>query len=231
MAMAHLNKVLIIEDNPEIVEAVSLALQIRWPGITIVTSSKGAPTSELIDKETPNLVILDLYLPDISGYDVLKQLRVFSDIPVVILTVRSEESDIVKGLELGADDYMIKPFRQLELLARIQAVLRRHMLDDENEIIKCGSSILNTGERILTFKDISYYLSGSETHILRRLMNNAGHVVSRRILSEELWGDDYPEFYVNLKTHIRRLREKIEQDPSQPKLIITRKGVGYYWGF
>ena len=227
--MIYLGKVLIVEDNPEVIDAVSLALQIRWPSVKIISSARGTPAPELIEKESPDLMILDLYLPDISGYNVLKQVRLFSNIPVIILTVRSEEVDVIKGLEIGADEYIIKPFRQLELIARVKALLRRRTQITEEGTITCGNYILDTNERILLYKNKRYYLSGSEIHILRRLMGNAGHAVSHNTLAEELWGEDYPESNKNLKTYIRRLRTKIEQDSYKPKLILTRQGVGYYW--
>ncbi|MFC1860183.1 response regulator transcription factor [Chloroflexota bacterium] len=110
-------KVLIIEDDPEIVEVISLAFQIRWPEVKLVSTNLGEKGVELVESESPDVVILDLGLPDISGYDVLKEIRAFSTVPILILTVRGEETDVVRGLEWGADDYMVKPFRQLELLS------------------------------------------------------------------------------------------------------------------
>jgi DNA-binding response OmpR family regulator len=118
-------KILVIEDDQQIVEAITLAFQIRWPEAKLVSTQQGEKGIELVESEKPDIVILDLGLPDINGYDVLKQIRMFSDIPILILTARTEESDIVKGLEWGADDYMIKPFHQLELLSRIKALTRR----------------------------------------------------------------------------------------------------------
>src|ERR1035437_10589731 len=118
-------KILIIEDDQQIVEAITLAFQIRWPEAKLVSTPQGEKGIELVENEKPEIVILDLGLPDINGFEVLKQIRLFSDIPILILTARTEESDIVKGLEWGADDYMIKPFRQLELLSRIKALTRR----------------------------------------------------------------------------------------------------------
>ncbi len=130
-------KVLIIEDDREIIEAISLAFQIRWPEAKVVSTHCGANGAELVESETPDIVILDLGLPDVNGFEVLRQIRLFSHVPVVILTVRTDEADIVKGLEWGADDYITKPFRQLELLARVKALIRRQRPSEEEQVV-CG---------------------------------------------------------------------------------------------
>lgn len=224
-----LNKVVVIEDNKEVSEAISMALEIRWPDVKILLAEKGESGLMLIEKESPDLLLLDLYLPDISGYDVLKQVRMFSNVPVIIITVRSEEANVIKGFELGADDYIVKPFKQLELLSRIKAILRRCTQTCEEEIITRDKYRLNTTEQSLTYNTSKCYLTATETQILYKLMSNAGHIVSRRSIAEELWGTDYSESYVSIKTYIRRIRIKIEKDPGKPELIITRKGIGYYW--
>jgi two-component system response regulator VicR len=172
-------------------------------------------------------VILDLGLPDINGFEVLRQIRKFSSVPTIILTVRSDEADVVKGLEWGADDYITKPFRQLELLARVKSLIRRHSPSEE-EILAYGPLRLEpiTGQLKMDNKEIA--LTVTENHILGHLMKNAGHVVTHSNLAEAVWGDDYPGATDSLKVHIRRLREKIEQDPSKPRIILTKTGVGYY---
>ena len=119
-------KVLVIEDDKEIVDAISLAFQIRWPEAKVISTRLGQKGVELVESESPDIVILDLGLPDIAGFEVLRQIRLFSAVPTIILTVRAEEADVVKGLEWGADDYITKPFRQLELLARVKSMIRRH---------------------------------------------------------------------------------------------------------
>ena len=127
--MDDFNKILIVEDNQEVVEAVSLAIQIRWPRSTIISTDSGRKGIELVIEKQPDMVILDLGLPDISGFEVLKDIRNFSSIPIIVLTVRGEEADVVRGLELGADEYIVKPFRQFELLSRIRALTRRRICD------------------------------------------------------------------------------------------------------
>ncbi len=218
--------VLIIEDDREIVEAISLTFQIRWPELKVVSTHLGEKGVELVESEAPDIVILDLGLPDISGFDVLRQIRLFSSVPTIILTVRADESDVVKGLEWGADDYITKPFRQLEFLARVKALIRRQH-PSEKEALAYGPLRLDTttGQLHRDRKEIA--LTITENHILSHLMKNAGHVVTHSSLAEAVWGDDYPGAADSLKVHIRRLREKIEVDPSHPQFILTRTGVGY----
>jgi DNA-binding response OmpR family regulator len=219
-------KLLIIEDDAEIVEAVSLAFQIRWPEAKIISTRYGKKGIGLIENEQPDIVILDLGLPDTNGFDVLREIRRFSDIPVIIVTVRAEESDIVKGLELGADDYIIKPFRQLELISRIKAQTRKTGQGKE-EIIVGGILQLDSITGQLSNGDRKIDLTVTESKILAHLMRNAGHVVTHDSLAEAVWGDDYPSAVESLRVHMRRLREKIENDPSNPKFINTKPGIGY----
>ena len=220
-------KVLIIEDDKEIVDAISLAFQIRWPEAKAISTRLGQKGIELVETEVPDIVILDLGLPDISGFEVLRQIRLFSRVPIIILTVRADESDVVKGLEWGADDYITKPFRQLEFLARVKALIRRQSPTDE-EPITCGPLRLDatTGQLFYQSKEIA--LTITESRLLAHLMRNAGHVVTHSSLAEAVWRNDYPGAADSLKVHIRRLREKIEPDPSHPQLILTRTGVGYF---
>ncbi len=219
-------KVLIIEDDREIIEAITLAFQIRWPEANVISTRLGNKGAELVETEKPDLVILDLGLPDINGFEVLHQVRLFSAVPIIILTVRSDEADVVKGLEWGADDYITKPFRQLELLARVKALIRRQSPAEE-ETLTAGALKLDvmTGQLRLNDKDVS--LTITEKRILSHMMRNAGHVVTHSSLAEAVWGNDYPGAADSLKVHIRRLREKIEKDSSHPELILTRPGVGY----
>jgi two-component system KDP operon response regulator KdpE len=219
-------KVLLIEDDREIVEAITLLFKIRWPEATIVSSRLGERGSELVESESPDVVILDLGLPDVNGFDVLKQIRLFSNVPIIILTVRSDEADIVKGLEWGADDYITKPFRQMEILARVKALIRRKSPEYE-ELLSRGPLHLDTttGQLKKNGKEIS--LTITESRILSHLMKNEGHVVTHSSLAEAVWGDDYPGATDSLKVHIRRLREKIETDSSTPELILTKTGIGY----
>jgi two-component system response regulator VicR len=220
-------KVLIIEDDREIVDAISLAFQIRWPEAKVVSTRLGQKGAELVESEAPDIVILDLGLPDVSGFEVLRQVRLFSRVPIIILTVRSDEADVVKGLEWGADDYIVKPFRQLELLARVKALIRRQSPTEEETLVYGPLRLDATaGQLFRNGKEIA--LTITESRLLAHLIKNAGHIVTHSSLAEAVWGNDYPGAADSLKVHIRRLREKVENDPSQPRLILTRTGVGYY---
>lgn len=218
-------KLLIIEDDEAIIEAISLAFQIRWPEAHIVSTHSGRRGIELVEEEMPDVIILDLGLPDINGFDVLKNIRQFSKIPILIVTARGDESDIIKGLEWGADDYITKPFRQLELLARVKAHTRRQTQSAKQVTVGKCRLISETGQFFKSGEQIS--LTTTESLILNHLMVNAGNVITHSNLIDVVWGNDYPGANDSLKVHIRRLRSKIEDDPSHPRLIITKPGIGY----
>ena len=220
-------KVLIIEDDRDIIETISLAMKIRWPEAKLVSTHLGEKGVELVESEAPDIIILDLGLPDISGFEALKQIRLFSAVPVIILTVRAEEADVVKGLEWGADDYVVKPFSQLELLARVKAQIRGQMRSREEQPLVYGALHFDPSIRQLRYGEKEISLTRTEAHILHHMMKNGGHVVTYSSLAEEVWGTDYPGATDSLKVHIRRLREKIEDDPGRPRLILTKSGVGY----
>ncbi|MFC2011122.1 response regulator transcription factor [Chloroflexota bacterium] len=220
-------KVLIIEDDRDIVEVVTLAFEIRWPEVKVVFSHLGKKGVELMESENPDVVIIDLGLPDVSGFDVLKEIRTFSDVPILILTVRGEETDIVKGLEWGADDYMVKPFRQMELLSRIRALTRRAGSSGGELPLICGQLRFVPSTRQLYQGEKEIFLTRTEGSIFYHLMKNASQVVPYHNLSEAVWGEDYPDATDSLRVYIRRLREKIELVPSDPQIILTKSGVGY----
>ena len=220
-------KCLIIEDDREIVEVVSLVFEMRWPGVSLLSTHLGEKGVELVESENPDVVILDLGLPDISGFDVLKEIRAFSDVPILVLTVRGEEADIVKGLEWGADDYMVKPFRQLELMSRIRALTRRAGSPAKDTPLVCGQLRFDPSTRHLSHGEREISLTRTEGSILYHLMRNAGQVVTYPDLAESVWGEDYPDAVDSLRVYIRRLREKLEAEPSQPQIILTRTGIGY----
>ena len=220
-------KVLIIEDDDAIVSFVRLAFKMRWSEAELLSARLGEEGLDLVESENPALVILDLGLPDIDGFEVLRQIRLFSSVPVVILTVSSDEADMVRGLELGADDYIVKPFRQLELLARLKAQLRRQVPPDEEVPIVCGPLRLDPSTFELTYGGKQISLTLIEGRIMRHLMQNVGHVVTHSRLGEVIWGEDYPGAIDSLRVYVRHLREKLEADPGNPKLILTKVGVGY----
>lgn len=220
-------KVLIIEDDKAIVEAISLILHISWSETKLISTQFGEKGIEMVESEKPDVVILDLGLPDISGFEVLKQIRLFSSVPIIILSVRADEADIVKGLECGADDYVVKPFKQLELLSRIKLVTRRQDRLIKEEPLVCGQLRFDpsTWQVFCGGKEIN--VTRTEGSILRHLMRNAGRVVTHSDLSDAVWGVDYPDAVESLKVHIRRLRVKLEAEPSNPQIILTKPGIGY----
>ena len=220
-------KVLLIEDNREIVDSVSLALHKDWPEAEIMSTATGEEGLDLVETEAPAIVILDLGLPDMSGFDVLREIRLFSSVPVVVLTVREEEDDVAKALECGADDYITKPFRKKELLARLKAQLRKqHFYDDETPIL-CGSLCFDPATCQLKYGGRDVSLTIIEGRIIQCLMRHSGQVVTYSRLAEAVWGEDYSGATVSLRSHIRRLRRKLEPDPSNPQLIMTKAGIGY----
>ena len=220
-------KILIIEDDEAIVELVSLSFQVGWPEAELISSHLGKEGIELAENEHPDVVILDLGLPDISGFEVLKSLRLFSTVPVVVLTVRSDETDVVKALEWGADEYIIKPFRQLELLARVKSLMRRQYPPDKDMPTVCGPFRFDRSMRKVFYGDKEIHLTTTESLILYQLAKNAGQVVPHNNLAEVVWGDYYPGSIDALRVYIRHLREKLEKDPGQPEIILTKTGIGY----
>lgn len=223
-------KLLIIEDNPDIIEAVSLCFELRWPEVTVVSTHNGEEGVAMAGSEAPDLIVLDLGLPDINGFEVLRQIRFFSDTPVIILTVRGEELDKIKGLELGADDYITKPFSHMELLARVKAVLRRSQMPqlrgDEKPFV-CGKLRIDFSNHEITIDGIPTRLTPIEYNLLVQFVRNEGRVLTHHFLLEKVWGEEYTDATDYLKKYIQRLRQKLHDDSENPQLIITERGVGY----
>jgi two-component system KDP operon response regulator KdpE len=220
----------VIEDNREIIEAVSLCFELRWPGAIMTSATEGEKGVEMVETESPNIVILDLGLPDIDGFEVLRQIRAFSNIPLIILTVRSGEMEKVKGLELGADDYILKPFAPAELLARVKAVLRRSQMPElrgDEKLIIAGKLSINFATREIMREGKPIKLTPTEYNLLYQLARNAGRVLTHQTLLEKVWGSEYMDSAEYLKVYIQRLREKLEEDPSNPKMLLSERGVGY----
>jgi two-component system, OmpR family, response regulator VicR len=219
-------KVLIIEDNLEVVEAVSLIFQIRWPEAKVVYANMGEVGLKMVETEKPEIVILDLGLPDTDGLNVLKDVRLFSRVPVLVLTARADESDIVKALDAGADDYLRKPFRQMELLSRVQALTRRYEASVRGGALVYGTFLFKPESGEIQWGNKRINLTRTESQILYNLMKSAGQVVTTSSLVEAI-KDGNADPVNSLRVHIRRLREKLESNPDDPRLILTRSGVGY----
>jgi two-component system KDP operon response regulator KdpE len=226
-AATRLWKVLVIEDDQEIVDSIALAFDKDWPEAALISTRMGEEGIELVETQEPDIVILDLGLPDIDGLEVLRSIRLFSTVPVVILTVRGEERDVTRGLDCGANDYITKPFRKLELLSRLKAQIRKQAHPDEEAPIVCGTLRLDPSTYQLTYGTREISLTVVEGRILEHLMRNAGHVTTYSRLTEAVWGEDYPGAIESLRVYIGYLRAKLEIDSKKPKLIRTKAGVGY----
>ena len=223
-------KALIIEDALDIVETFFLCFELRWPGVKVISTAEGGKGLILAESESPDIIILDLGLPDMDGLEVLKRIRSISNVPIIIVTVRGDEIDKIRGLELGADDYITKPFSHLELLARVQAVLRRaHRAEpktEEKPFRSPGLSI-DFASRTVTANGRTVSLTPTEYELLRYLVLNEGTVLTHRALLEQVWGEEYTDAPEYLKVYIQRLRNKLEVDPANPQLLISERGVGY----
>lgn len=224
-------KIVIIEDAADIVEVVSLCIELRWPGTEIFSSAEGKRGLELIEKENPDLVILDLGLPDVDGFEVLKDIRRFSSVPVMVLTARTEETSIVRGLELGADGYITKPFSHIEFLARIQSMLRRMQSVPKGDVgghFSSGDLYMNFDDHEVRLDNKPVQLTPTEYNLLYQLVTNEGRVLSHRYLLEKVWGAGSLEDDVSyIKVYIQRLRDKLKESPQTATMIQNVRGVGY----
>ena len=222
-------KVLIVEDAQEVVESIKLCISIRWPDCVMLTTPQGKEGLTLVEKESPDLVILDLALLDGNGLDVLKDVRRFSDVPVLIVSATADEVSRVKGLELGADDYIVKPFSHTELLARIRAALRRaHMPElwkDEGVVTGDKISIDLAAGRVYVDGSEAQF-SATEWKLLAYLVRNAGKVISTRALTQNVWGLNFVE-NSTIKMCVRRVRLKLGDNTQSPRIIRSYRGRGY----
>jgi DNA-binding response OmpR family regulator len=221
-------KVLLIEDDQGIIDAVRVAFEFRWPEAAVIDAKTGHKGVDLTRKESPDVIVLDLNLPDISGYQVLTEVRQFSNIPVIILTVRSEDEDMMKGLELGADDYITKPFNYLTLLARVKAVLRRTTMlpfkGTQGNKINARLNIDFVNQKVKV-DNKPVRLTPIEYKLLVTLAKNQNKVVTYNSLNSELWDKGRSKDTGNIKLAVRRLREKLKDEP--PQLILNQRGKGY----
>lgn len=219
-------KLFVLEDDAAIGMGLSYSLKNEGYDVTVAKNVKSA--YEILNKETFSLYILDLTLPDGSGYDVCREIKKSGDFPVIFLTAYDDEVNVVMCLELGADDYISKPFRVKELLARIKSVLRRYSKDSPDGIVSVGSIKVNTNKAKIYKNGAEIILTAMEYKLLLIFINNRGKVLSRQRLLEDIW--DVAGDFVNdntLTVYIKRLRDKIEEDPAKPQIIKTVRGLGY----
>jgi DNA-binding response OmpR family regulator len=223
-------KVLVVEDDPGIVEVVSLCFQLRWSGTSVISASTGNKGVELVETESPDVVILDIGLPDVDGYQVLREIRRFSDVPVLMLTVRGEDTDVAKGLELGADDYITKPFSHIELIARVQAVMRRAQglpVTEEERPFASGKLSVDFSRNEVRLSGKPVKLTSTERKLLYYLIRNEGRILSHESLLTKVWGGVYVDARDLLRVHIQHLRQKLGDNAESPSIIVTEHGIGY----
>jgi two-component system KDP operon response regulator KdpE len=216
--------VLVVDDEPQILRVMRASLPIR--GYEVLTASSGKEALDQLSKQVPDLVILDLAMPEMSGLEVCRRVREFSTVPIIILSAKGSESDKVAALDLGADDYVTKPFGMDELLARARAVLRR-LATTNDRVLTVGDVTIDIDEHRVVVSGKEIRLTPKEFDVLKYLVNNAGKVVTHRALLQAVWGWESTDQTEYLRVFINQLRRKIELDASQPRYIITEPGVGY----
>jgi two-component system response regulator RegX3 len=222
-----MTRVLVVEDEDSISEP--LAYMLRKEGFEVSVAENGPAGLAAFDREGADLVLLDLMLPGLSGTEVCRELRARSAVPVIMLTARDSEVDKVVGLELGADDYVTKPFSHRELVARIRAVLRRHgaTAAEDGAALEAGPVRMDVDRHLVTVSGDPVQLPLKEFDLLELLLRNVGRVLTRSQLIDRVWGSDYVGDTKTLDVHVKRLRAKIEPDPAMPKHLLTVRGLGY----
>ena len=221
-------KILLVEDEHSIADSISYNL--KQEGFSVTHVDEGPIALELFQEEEFSLIILDLMLPEISGLDICRSIRKTSDIPIIMVTAKDSEADRVAGLEIGADDYVIKPFSVRELLSRVRAVLRRTDMsknEKSSQVIKVGNIEIDIGKYEAKVNDKQINLRPREFELLYALCENKGNLMSREQIFDEIWGYTFIGNSKTLDVHIQRIREKIEKNPKDPNKLITVRGVGY----
>ncbi len=220
--------ILLVDDDPHLIRLVRANLESVGHRVLVAMDARSA--LELVDREMPDMVILDIMLPGVDGYELCQRIREFSAMPIIMLTAKVEDADKIRGLKLGADDYLTKPFNVQELLARIEAVLRRTRSAEEvngPRIFTGGDVSVDFVKRIVTIRGQEVALTLTEYKLLSELVSNAGRVMLHRELLTRVWGAEYQDELEYLRAYIRHLRQKIEEDPHQPKYVLSKPGIGY----
>jgi DNA-binding response OmpR family regulator len=222
-------RLLIADDDPDLLEALTLSLALQLKDCELVTARTGNETLRLFGNRGADAVLLDIMLPDLDGYEICRRIRERSEVPILLLSARDQELDKVRGFEMGADDYITKPFGQLELLARIKAALRRRQLSPEAGIPSFfnGPLTINFVTHEVSSQGQIVRLSPIEYNLLAQLARNVGRVMTHKALLATVWGEEYVSEVDYLKVHVRHVRGKIEADPAHPTIILTERGMGY----
>jgi DNA-binding response OmpR family regulator len=221
-------QILVVDDEPRMIDFIRMNLDLE--GFHVLAAQNGIEALDVVRKHIPDLIILDVMMPRLDGFETLRMLREFSNVPVIMLTAKGEEEDKVRGLELGADDYVTKPFGARELVSRVKAVLRRvtSLVEPHEAILKIDDRLsvdFNRREVIVAGKRIK--LRPTEYRLLYHLIENAGWTVPHEQLLAKVWGYEYRDEVHYVRLYVNYLREKIEEDPANPKYILTERGIGY----
>ena len=223
-------RILVVDDESDVVESIRLGFDLQWREVEVLGAATGESALDAVEQERPDIVLLDVGLPDVDGFTVLTRIRAFSDVPVVMLTARDDAMDKVKGLELGADDYVTKPFNHLELMARVRAVLRRHDMPapaSRAPSFRSGDLEVDFARQEARLRGERVDLTPTEYKLLYHLVRNAGHVLQHGTLLAKVWGREYVDEVDYVRVYIRRLREKLGDDPEHPRYIQTERRLGY----
>jgi two-component system KDP operon response regulator KdpE len=221
-------KILVVDDEPHVVRLAEANL--RAAGYEVVSAADGRTALAMAERELPDLIILDIMLPSLDGYEVCRRIREYSAVPILMLTARSSEIDLVRGFDVGADDYLVKPFSVNELLVRVRAVLKRSKFLQEiiqHPPLVVGGLAIDFAKRRVMVRGTEIKLSPTEYKLLTKLALNADRVILHQDLLRDIWGPEYRTETEYLRVYIHYLRQKIEDDPANPKRIITHPGVGY----
>ena len=221
-------RILLVDDEPRILDSVRMNLELE--GFEVYEANSGAEALDKLRDVLPDLVVLDVMMPGLDGFETLRELRRFSTVPVIMLTVKADERDVSRGLELGADDYVAKPFSQLVLLARIKAVLRRAELPPatpRREVVVDDRLRIDFERREVLVDGQQVQLRPTEFRLLYHLVSNPGVVLTQETLLSRVWGPEYRDASHYLRLYVNYLRQKIEPDPANPRYILTERGVGY----
>jgi DNA-binding response OmpR family regulator len=222
-------RILVVDDDPPSVKMTAFLL--REEGYEVITADNGRAALELVESQSPDLVIMDVMMPHIDGLEVTRRIRQTMDVPIIILSAKGETADKVTGLEVGADDYLAKPFEPSELIARVKAVLRRSEIfaygDSQSQVAVGELRLDPVGNKVIRNDGTEIELTPIEFRLLHVLMRNAGRVLSHDYLLSNAWGYDYEGYSNQIAVYIRRLRTKIEKDPANPVYLQTVRGIGY----
>ncbi|HEX6009046.1 MAG TPA: response regulator [Actinomycetota bacterium] len=220
--------ILVVDDEPQIRRALRTSLEAH--GYQVRTASNGTEAIEVAAEAAPDLVFLDLGLPDLDGTQVIERVRSFSDVPVIVISVRDRQTDKVEALDAGADDYVMKPFAMEELLARLRAALRRmHAEEPAPAVLHFGDVVVDLGRRLVEVAGERVHLTKTEWALLEALVTNPGKLLTHQWLLRRVWGPGYAEESHYLRVYVRALRRKLGDEATAPKLILTEPGVGYRW--